>query len=212
MDGFNFYYRALKNRPSCKWINPIKLCSQILNETHQYIALKYFSATVNDTQDDPSKSQRQQTYFRALRTIPNTKIILGHFSRHKTWMDLVNPIERAKIDIIKRVEVIKYEEKGSDVNIATEILIDAYENKYDAAVLISNDSDLIAPLKHVKSKLRKKVIILNPQEGSSRQLSKFATFSKDISEKHLIKSLFPEKLRDGIGNFTKPPSWGNGQD
>ena len=46
VDGFNFYYRALKKRSSCKWVNPIKLCENILNDTHKYVGLKYFSARV----------------------------------------------------------------------------------------------------------------------------------------------------------------------
>ena len=102
VDGFNFYYRALRKRPSCKWVNPIKLCENILNETHKYVGLKYFSARVNDTPDDLSKSQRQDIYFRAIKTIPNSQVILGHFSRHKTWMDLVTPI-KIKQEVLKKV-------------------------------------------------------------------------------------------------------------
>ena len=212
VDGFNFYYRVLKKYPSYKWINPIALCRQILSRDHQYTELKYFSATVSDTQDDPSKSQRQHIYFRALKTVPNTKIILGHFTGHKVWMPLATPMmirtgNRPSKKEIKKVKVVKYEEKGSDVNIATEMLIDAYESRFDAAVLISNDSDLKTPIRYIKGRLKKKVIILNPQKGSSMQLKKLATFSKDISEEHLKKSLFPKKLKDGKGEFRRPSSW-----
>ena len=208
VDGFNFYYRALKAHPSFKWIDPLRLCKNILNKEHKYVGLKYFSATVNNPPHDPSKSQRQQMYFRALKTIPNTEIILGHFSIHKKWMNLATPIKTSNNQTIRKAEVIKYEEKGSDVNIASEILIDAYENKYDAAVLISNDSDLTRPIQYVKKKLKKKVIVLNPQkEKRSMQLNRYSTVQKDISEKHLKMSLFPEKLKDDRGWFTKPSSW-----
>ena len=122
-------------------------------------------------------------------------------------MDLVAPVETIKKKTLKRVQVFKYEEKGSDVNIATKLLIDAYENKYDAAILISNDSDLITPIFYIKSKMRKKIIILNPQEGSSKQLTRFATFSKNIAEEHLERSQFQEVLEDKIGKFKKPSSW-----
>ena len=83
-------------------------------------------------------------------------------------MDLVTPIERdvtllipneTKKEVLKRVQVFKYEEKGWDVNIATELLIHAYENKYDTSVLISNDSDLVAPISYIKRKMKKKIII-----------------------------------------------------
>ena len=93
------------------------------------------------------------------------------------------------------------------MNITTELLIHAYENKYDTSVLISNDSDLVAPISYIKRKMKKKIVILNPQEGRSRQLTRFATFSKNISEEPLRPSLFLEKLKDSKGEFKRPPSW-----
>ena len=59
VDGFNLYYGALKARPRCKWINPVKLCENIWDKTHKYIGLKYFSAVVSETKDDPLKAHRQ---------------------------------------------------------------------------------------------------------------------------------------------------------
>ena len=41
-------------------------------------------------------------------------------------------------------------------------LTHAFKNKYDTAVLISNDSDLMAPISYIKSKMKKKIIVLNP--------------------------------------------------
>ena len=215
VDGFNMYYGCLKNSPY-KWLNPVLLCQNILNDTHEFIGLKYFSAKVSDPPDDLSKSQRQQIYFRALKTLPNTKVILGHFNVHTVTMRLAKPIEYEenipfinKTKKIKktRAEVIKYEEKGSDVNIATEMLIDAYENKYDSAVLISNDSDLMSPVKHIKTKLRKKIINLSPHPKNSIQLKKGSTYAIKITEENLKSSLFPNKLKDSVGKFHKPSSW-----
>ena len=45
--------------------------------------------------------------------------------------------------------VVKTEEKGSDVNLATNLLVDAFHNKYELAVIVSKDSDLLAPIKVV---------------------------------------------------------------
>ena len=216
VDGFNFYYGALKNRPHCKWINPVELCRQMLNENHEYVGLKYFSARVNNTPRDKSKAQRQQIYFRALLTIPNIKIIEGHFRQNPVVMELIEPIKRLvdapfskgnKIVDMHRARVMKYEEKGSDVNLAIEILMDAYDDKYDAAVLISNDSDLKAPLVQIKSRFKKKVLILNPHGKNSIQLARFAHFSENIREEHLLKALFLEVLTDKVGKFKKPSSW-----
>jgi len=60
----------------------------------------------------------------------------------------------------KTVQVMKSEEKGSDVNIATYLLVDAFEDDYEAAVVISNDSDLAEPIRLVRQKFKKKVLAL----------------------------------------------------
>ena len=119
VDGFNMYYGCLKKSPY-RWINPVLLCQNILNETHEYVGLKYFSAKVSDTPDDLSKSQRQQIYFRALRTLTNGEVILGHFNVHNVYMRFVEALEyEYEVPGIGRTiqkkitgrEVIKYEEK-----------------------------------------------------------------------------------------------------
>ena len=47
----------------------------------------------------------------------------------------------------KTVQVMKSEEKGSDVNIASYLLVDAFDDDYEAAVVVSNDSDLAEPIR-----------------------------------------------------------------
>jgi len=49
-----------------------------------------------------------------------------------------------------------YHEKGVDVQIAVDILIGAYENLYDTAILVSSDTDLIPALAKARS-MKKKI-------------------------------------------------------
>jgi hypothetical protein len=49
-----------------------------------------------------------------------------------------------------KVKVLKTEEKGSDVNLASYLLIDAYRSDRDVAVIVSNDFDLLFPIEHIK--------------------------------------------------------------
>src|SRR5664279_3402925 len=108
----------------------------------------------------------------------------------------------------KYVQVIKTEEKGSDVNIATHMLNDGYKEAYTAAILISNDSDLVEPIKIVRNELKKAVIVLNPSLTTpSQELARFATFVKPIRQGVLAASQFPEQLQDKNGLFHKPPDW-----
>jgi hypothetical protein len=105
------------------------------------------------------------------------------------------------------VSVIKTEEKGSDVNLATHLLVDGFQDKYDIAVLITNDSDLLLPIKVVKSELKKQVGILNPQQNPSNVLRQEANFFQPIRQGVLRDSQFPPTLMDRSGTFHKPASW-----
>lgn len=56
-------------------------------------------------------------------------------------------------DAIFMVSIADREEKGSDVNVATHLPTDVCEQKIDVAVVISNDSDLALPIRHVRARV-----------------------------------------------------------
>lgn len=107
----------------------------------------------------------------------------------------------------KQVKVIKTEEKGSDVNIAAHLVNDGHRGRYEVAVLVTNNSDLLEPLKIVRYELNLPVGVINPQKKASRVLSKHASFIKPIRTWALKKSQFPPMLVDANGMFHKPASW-----
>ena len=147
VDGFNFYYGAVKDT-LFKWLNIHKMC-QLHLKKDQIIGIKYFTAKIVPRPDDPQKHIRQLVYLRALKTLPDFEIIYGHYLSHEVTMRLANPPIRGS----KFVKVIKTEEKGSDVNLAVELLHDGYQNKYELAVIVSNDSDLLSALRIVQNDL-----------------------------------------------------------
>jgi uncharacterized LabA/DUF88 family protein len=202
VDGFNLYYGAVKGTPY-KWLDIHKLC-QLLLPKNQIIRIKYFTALVTARPNDVDQPNRQQIYLRALRSIPNLEIILGHFLEHEIMMPVANPIPGGQ----KYIKVIKTEEKGSDVNIAAHLIHDGHQGFYEVAVVLSNDSDLVEPIKIVRQELKLPVIILNPIPAHpSHELQKNATFMKPIRKKVISVSQFPEQMRDGTGKFRKPPTW-----
>jgi len=69
-------------------------------------------------------------------------------------------------------------EKGSDVNLATHLLHDAHRGRFEVAVIVSNDSDLLEPIKIVREGLGKKVGVLNPHKRPSRALLPISTSSR----------------------------------
>ncbi len=199
IDGFNLYYGSVKDTPY-KWLDVSKL-SQFLFPEDEIVKIKYFTAPVkirqNDTDHD--KSNRQQVYLRALITIPKLEIIEGTFLSHAVIMK--------NADNSGYTKVIKTEEKGTDVNIAVHLLNDGYKNEYEMAVVISNDSDLVEPIKMVIDELKIPVIVVSPFERNSVELKKTASSVRHIREGVLRVSQFPNELSDGVGVFSKPPTW-----
>lgn len=199
VDGFNFYYRVVKGT-RYKWLDLLTLC-RLLLPAHQVLRIKYFTAYVSARPNDPDIPARQQTYLRALRTIPNLEIILGQFVQRPTTLPVVgsNPIQFAT--------VLRTEEKGSDVNLASHLLNDGHRGRYEAAIIISDDSDLVEPIRMVKEELGLVVGILTSQQRPGYSLFQHATFCKRIREGVLKASQFPDVLQDGTGSFHKPPTW-----
>lgn len=203
VDAFNLYYGCLLNSPY-KWINLRKLVEEIL-PTNAINKVRVFAARVT-ARNDPDQPARQATYFRALKTIPDLSLHYGQFVEHPIRAKLVIPPTTGSAF----VRVWKTEEKGSDVNLATYLLLDAVAGDYEAAVVVSNDSDLCEPILHVRKTFGKKVVVLHPcRPGSnpSFELRKVSSKSVVIPEAALLAAQFPPVLRDSRGEFSKPPSW-----
>jgi len=201
IDGFNLYYGAVKGT-RYRWLNIARMC-ELLLPGYDLAGYKYFTAIVSARPDDPQKPIRQQMYVRALETIPNLEVILGHFKTHQTMMPLVNPTPGGP----RFVRVWRTEEKGSDVNLATNLLNDAYLDRYDIAVIISNDSDLVAPIRIVREQIGKAVGIINPQKKSGKALYAKGGPSRRIRVGVLAQSQFPATIHDRHGIIVKPGEW-----
>lgn len=225
VDGFNLYYGALKNT-KYKWLDIYKLCERILSKHNQIEGIHYFTARVSPAPNDPDKPYRQQTYIRALREIsPGFTVVYGQFSRHLVQVplaaadlsklpqgtivsknyhqsDINKQLVSSDHNIGPRVDIVKTEEKGSDVNLAIHLLNDAWLDRFDCAVVISNDSDLAGAISLAKQ--RKKIVgVLTPQSRPTKLLREKSDFVKVISERYLKKSQLPEE----IGKIKKPKAW-----
>jgi uncharacterized LabA/DUF88 family protein len=197
VDGFNLYYGCVKDTVH-RWLDLAALCKRLVpNNTINRI--RYFTALVTPRPSDPQQRMRQEIYLRALRTIPNLTLYTGRFLASKVWM--------RRADGLGYVQVLKSEEKGSDVNLANSLLIDCYLSDCDIAVIISNDSDLVFPIEHVKRHLGKIIGVVNPHKRPSHELFAIANFYKSIRPGALAASHFPDKLTDALGDFHKPPTW-----
>jgi uncharacterized LabA/DUF88 family protein len=201
IDGFNLYYRALKDT-KLKWLDFKSLFQKVLSDNNNIVQIKYFTALVSGKQN-PKKPIKQQSYIRALKSfIPEIEIYYGHFLTHEVNVPLVKPISNKRI-----VKIIKTEEKGSDVNIAVHLLNDAWLDNYDCAVIVSNDSDLAESMRLVREFHPQKIIgLIMPGKGHpSKELMRHANFIKRVRTGVLMKSQLPSPIPGT--NIYKPKGW-----
>lgn len=201
VDGFNLYYGCLKDTPY-RWLDIDALCQTLLPK-NTINRIRYFTARVSPRPSNPKKHLRQQVYLRALQTLPNLSIHFGHYLVSTVRMPLADPPLHGP----RTVEVIKTEEKGSDVNIASYMLLDAFDADCEVMVLISNDSDLLLPIQQIQQKFHLPVGILNPQKVPSVQFKQAATFLRPIRAGVLSKSQFPDEIPGIHSSIVKPVTW-----
>ena len=193
IDGFNLYFGMKSMYNNTRWLDIRSLSEKIVPSDDVLMEVKYFTSMVSN---DYGKEKRQRTYISALETT-NISIIYGHYktkpkSCHKcgfTWS--------------------QNEEKMTDVNIATNMLVDAMGNKFDKAILISGDSDLVPPINAVLTNFPKKeVIIAFPPNRFNHSVKVAATNHFIIGRQKLTKSQFPNEIMVENGTkISKPQSW-----
>jgi NYN domain len=204
VDGFNFYYRRLRNKPY-RWLDLCKFFEQFFPDD-ELVQVRYFTARVGG-KFDPSKPLRQQAYLKALQTLPRVSITEGKFLTTQVQYRLAEPLQDADGNVRHSAKVWKQDEKGSDVNLGSYLLNEAWEDKYDVAIVVTNDSDLAVSIQ-MAVKRGKTVIVLHPDSNPARSLEASASGCLHIHDAHLSTAQFPDVIRLDNGKIiTKPDSF-----
>lgn len=196
-DGSNFYH-YLKNSYGTHKIDFHKLSKNMLKEDEMLSYLKYFNSPVLQ-QKNNAKFISQSRFISRLKSLENTEVILGNLVKRRLGdihldcqkcghviADSVNcPICGSNI-IVKSIE--KITEKGVDVSIATNILLDAIEDKYDSALLFSGDADFSPTIKYVVNNLKKSVIYCSFPTAKTYQLKQTCSEERMIQRDTVDRS------------------------
>ena len=209
IDGFNFYYRKLKNSDK-KWLNVKAMIEKLLPDD-EIVGINYYTARISG-RIDADAPRRQQIYFNALKSIENLSIHYGSFSVNESRMFLVQPLDfkhhlKNPNQKIKFANVLKTEEKGSDVNLGCHLVRDGFQGKYEKAVIITNDTDLAEPMRVVKSELNLFIELLSPVDKPARTLSSICDKVTLIDDQSIADSQFEDVIVVGEKNVIKPESW-----
>jgi uncharacterized LabA/DUF88 family protein len=195
IDGFNLYFGLRERRwKRFYWLNVRQVALNLLRSDQTLAATKYFTSVVSAP---PDKHRRQATFLEALGTLPDFSIYYGHF--------LADTITCRRCGHTYTA----HREKMTDVNIATELLSDAFTDRFDVALLISADSDLVGPIQKVRHLFpEKRIIVVFPPARHSNALRNVAHTCLHLDRPTLIKSVFPDQVTKPDGFVLhRPPEW-----
>jgi uncharacterized LabA/DUF88 family protein len=185
-----------------------------LNQSSDLVEVRYYTAPMlGKMSDDLESPIRQRRYLQALRKMHpiGLTLIEGRIVASTPFQRLIRPIPEAPH--LQKVQVLDFNEKKTDVNIASDMINGAWLKTYDQAVLCSNDSDLEGALRSIKEHHPHiRIGLVAPISGDdprkiSSDLARFSDWKKILSTTHLSRSQLPDRIPSS--HLAKPAAWKN---
>ncbi len=185
IDGLNLFHAiSALNRLELQWTD-LKKLSKVFLKSHseELTEVFYFFAFADHISESSKKCQKD--YIRALQ-LTGVTIISGHFKEKNRKCPSCGH------------RWIGHEEKETDVNIALSLLDLAYQNAFDRALLISNDSDLAPAIQMIRKRFPQKRVttVSPPHYFHSRELIQASSDKTKIKVEQLERCLLPSVLSD----------------
>jgi uncharacterized LabA/DUF88 family protein len=198
IDGFNLYFGLRQKRwRKYYWLNLVRLSQELLKPGQQLQAVHYFTSRIRANGHNATDMRRQLTYLEALGTLSEVQLHFGHY------------LDKPKECRSCGARWLDYEEKMTDVNIAVQMLADAFDDRFDTALLISADSDLTTPVRQILSRFpERRIVIAEPPARHSAALTNIASGYFTVGEAKLRKSQLPATVvrADGFA-LQRPDHW-----
>jgi len=193
IDGLNLYFGLRsKGWKRFYWLNLQQVSRHLLMPHQTLVMSRYFTTRVSFPLD---KQRRQSTFLEALGTLPDFHIHFGHY--------LAEPITCRNCGHTYTT----HHEKMTDVNIAVELLTDAFQDTFDVALLISANGDLVGPIKKVKQLFpEKRVVVVFPPKRHSSALKKVADACLHLNHAVLARSVFSDTVVKADGFILRRPA------
>lgn len=195
VDGFNLYHSLDSSHQyhKYKWLNLDKLARCFITSHDNVEKVFYFTTYANW---DRFKLVKHQTYVKALQ-FAGVEAVFGAFR----YVD--------KICRICHKQYKTFEEKQTDVNIAIKLFQTVVQDLWDAAIIVSGDSDLIPAIQAVKNTFpAKRIGLAIPIGRRAEELKQVVDFHMKVKERHLITSQFEEEITiDGGIKLIRPVTW-----
>jgi hypothetical protein len=192
IDGFNLYYggRGVCGRSTAgwRWLDVRSMMKDVIAKHAPWqapveLSITYCTARVSGA-SNPTGQREQDVYLRALTQSESVdRMSFGNYVvriataplattgrngrpviARPGWPLMVQDADESDVPGARfMASVARREEKGSDVNVASHLLIDVLGGAVDAVVVVSNDSDLAFPVSHVRNHVP--LGLINPTKG-----------------------------------------------
>lgn len=211
IDGFNLFYRALKGT-TYKWLDLHALCVAALPKDCEIVAIKYYTARVSG-RINPNSPRDQQAYLSALGSLACVSTYFGSFQVTEKFSYLVTPLEFQPASVTpshpvpRFAKIVKTEEKGSDVNLGVHLVRDAFVGAFEQAAILTNDTDLVEPIRIVTAEAKLPVILLTPVSRPAHDLKKLASSVRHIQPYLSTNQFANPVVRDDGKVIAKPLGW-----
>jgi uncharacterized LabA/DUF88 family protein len=223
IDGFNLYRGALRDTPY-RWLNLEALAQSLCGYPPHLV--RYFTAHISG---NPQAARRQNVYLRALQSLPTVRVHdNGTFMTHVVTRPVAPTPSKGMANVLEccpgfnapwipaqhpcagqwlRASVQDIEEKGSDVNLASFLILDAAQGQSQRAIVVSGDSDLETPIRLVRDNYIP-VEVVNPTPNRpSAELQGAATAYRSLAVAQLAAAQLPANVTLPTGGVSKPASW-----
>lgn len=196
IDGFNCYFGLRENGWKCYyWLDYPKLARNLTRkiENSKLVATKYFTSRITSPEE---KRIRQKNYHEVLELRGHLQFYWGNYKDHQY-----------DCSGCRRPNFIQ-NEKQTDVNIAVQMMVDAHQNNFDVAVLISGDSDLVPPIVAIKELFpQKQVLACFPPRRSSKEIRNVTKGQIHMHEADFKNSQLPSEIERPDGYIYKVPNY-----
>lgn len=175
IDGSNLYH-GLVDYCSQTALNFEKFCNLLCGDERRLVHTYYYNIILRQNNAKEAYAG-QQRFIAALQRIPHFDFVKGRTVDRKR--DEKCPQCQHEYEISYQIE------KGVDIQLAVQMLVSAFDNQYDTAIIVSNDGDFSEAVKEVR-RLKKTVENAEFPERLpsylSRQCSKVISLTKDFIE------------------------------
>lgn len=144
IDGSNLYHNLKRYHIKIKFEELIKKL-----ETKREIANVFYYTALLDKNFDERAYLQHKEFLDKLKQIPNFNIVICNLRK-----------------IVLKDGSVKFEIKGDDVFLATDLIKGSYENLYDVAIIVSGDEDFIPAIKLAQKNNKKVVNAFFPKSSS----------------------------------------------